>query len=277
MVKTTGDLTLGLIARIVTTRPADQSPHTTRSLLRHISVVANIAVRSGWLRVSPFAIKPLGKWVAWSAPAGKRHLSRQEMAALLARLEAETQDGRTGWRLWKARRMHAMGAVAALGGLRAGELFRLHAADVDFGARIIHLVPRERRFKTHRSAAPVPMPPQLVPVLEGWLAHRLDPPIFPPADKIPWLFPGARGRGPWTSGPADAKPLDVLRDVGIRAGVKGVTWQVLRRSLATHLEAAGVPAVVIARILRHSETVDAVWYRQADVANLRDAVAGFGY
>jgi len=277
MVRTTADLTVALIARIVATRPPEHAPHTTWNLLRKLARACNLAVRSGRLRVSPFALKPVKKWVAVPPPAGKRHLSRAELGTLLARLAAEEGDGRKGWKLWKARRIRAMVAVAAHTGLRASELFRLHVEDVDLAARIIHVRPRgpSGRLKTANSAAPVPMPAALVPIVEAWLSHRLDPPCFPPPEQVPWLWPGCRGRGPWTAGPPGAKPLDVLKAVAGRAGIAGVTWQALRRSLATHLEAAGLGGAMIARILRHTEEVDRKYYRHADADNLRGAVEGF--
>jgi integrase len=273
-VATTADLTVGLIARFVAGRPAEESPNTTIKHLRQIRAMVNFALRSGRLERSPFQIRPAGSWVRAARPAGKRHLTRAELAALLGRLGAEAAAGRKGWRSWKARRIHAMAAVAAYTGLRRGELYHLHVEDVDLPGRIIHVRPRHT-LKTSSSAQPVPMPEALVPILEGWLAARLDPPVFPPASEVPWLWPACRGRGPWTDGPPGHKPLDVLQAVASRAGVEGVTWHALRRSLATHLEGAGVGPAMIARILRHSERVDSEWYRQADAANMRRAVEGF--
>ena len=97
---------------------------------------------------------------------------------------------------------------------------------------------------------------------------------MPPAAEVPFLWPGTYGRCPYRDGGPGISPLDVLKDAGTRAGVAGVTWQVLRRSLATALEGAGVPPGTIARVLRHSEEVSKLYYRQADHDTIRAAVSG---
>ena len=197
------------------------------------------------------------------------------MATLLARLKAECDDGRVGWPRWKSQRIYAMTATAAYAGLRASELFHLEVSDVDLAERIISVHPHVgHRLKTTRQRRPVPICDALAGILEAWLASRLEPPTFPPADQVPWFWPGCRGRSPWTAGPADAKPLDVLSAAGDRAGIKGVTWQVLRRSLATALAGSGVPVATIARVLRHSERVSELFYQQTDRDTIRSAVAG---
>ena len=52
-------------------------------VLRALATSDDDHVRSGYLHRSPFTIKSISRWVPWSPPAGKRHLSRAELAALL--------------------------------------------------------------------------------------------------------------------------------------------------------------------------------------------------
>jgi integrase len=274
-VKTTADLTPAAIARVIACRPPGEAPRTTAAVLRCLRVAANVAVRSGYLMVSPFSIRPVGAWVRVGAPAPRRHLSHKELSALLAHLKAECDDGRVGWARWKSQRLYGMAATAAYAGLRASELFHLEVADIALAERIISVHPRvDHKLKTTRSAQPVPICDALAGILEAWLAVRLSPPTFPPPDQVPWLWPGCRGRSAWMSGPSDAKPVEVLAAAANRAGIEGVTWQVLRRSLATALAGSGVPGATVARILRHSERVSELFYQQTDRDTIRKAVDG---
>ena len=122
----------------------------------------------------------------------------------------------------------------------------------------------------------MPIAEALVPFLETWLAHRCDPPGFP-TEPVPWLWPACRGLSPWVEGPPGRKPVHQLQAAAGRAGIQGAGWQVLRRSLATHLEAHGAGSAMVARILRHTGRVDSEFYRQADIANMRQAVSGLEF
>jgi integrase len=272
MVSTTADLTKRLIARYVTSRPPAESANTTISLLRCIRVMANTAVADGYLRISPFARHPLRSWIRKSPPKGKRILSREEIRRILDVLAADVTM-RKGWRQWKARRIQAMVAVLAYTGLRAKECSCLHVDDIDLAGRIIHVRPHgDHKLKTHTAAAPVPIPPALVPIVEDWLRHRLDAPKgFEMPASVPSVFPGVRRRGSWEGGPGH-RALDVFKTVARRAGIEYATFQMLRRSLSTHMRYFGVSSGVAARILRHSVEIDEHFYNHPDEDNLRDAV-----
>jgi integrase len=275
MVRTTADLTVATIAALVETQPDDLSARTMISYLRSVRIACNVAVKHRNLAVSPFTVMPLSRWVRAGRPEGRRHLSRVELRTLLAAMEAAVEtSGNNPWRQWKARRIKTMAAVAAYTGLRAAELYHLHVADVDTANQIIHVRPRkDHRLKTASSEAPVPMPSILVPTVMEWLAHRCDPPVFPPAADVPWMWPGARGKSPWAGGSPESKPLRVLQDAAAKAGVGHVTFQMLRRSLTTHLRGSfNVSRDTASRILRHSSDVDDQFYMQDDIENLRAAV-----
>jgi integrase len=93
------------------------------------------------------------------------------------------------------------------------------------------------------------------------------------------LFPNIQNGKPWISGSVNAKPLDRLKAVAARAGVtEGVTFQALRRTCATTMEAAGAGAAQIQRQLRHSNVgVTQQFYMQADRDNMKSAMDGFSY
>src|SRR5208337_5582603 len=164
----------------------------------------------------------------------------------------------------------------------ASEALYLHAADIRLEARFIALTDRGRdggyRLKTPGSGQPVPIPEALVPILTDWLSHRLDHPAdfeIPPCE---WLFPTLNRRSNWKSGVPGQKPVQRLQAVAERAGVIGMTFQSLRRSLATHLEHHGTGQAMISRILRHTNSrTTLTWYQQADVPNMVEALASFDF
>ena len=65
-VTTTADLTPALVARLIASRPTDQSPATTDGLLRSLRVACTYAVGAGYLRVSPFTLRKT--WLRVSVP-----------------------------------------------------------------------------------------------------------------------------------------------------------------------------------------------------------------
>lgn len=278
LVRLTSDLTVQTIARYVQSMPPHVSPATIRSRLRSVRAACNVAVRTGRLQVSPFALRNLASWVRVPRLAGKRTLSRAEIRAILDVLSADVAQ-HEGWNGWRARRLQALVAVLVYCGLRAGEALHLRVADVDIPGRTIHVRPHKTyRLKTETSAAPVPMPEALVPILTSWLAHRMDAPTgFRMPPEVPWLIPGSRRRTPWVGGCPGVRPLDVFKSVAVRAGVEHATFQMLRRALSTHLRAHGVSGGIASKVLRHDPTVDEEFYHCVDIDNLKTAVKDFDY
>ena len=278
LVKTTADLNAEMLARLIRAQPATNSPNTVRSLLRYVRTVCAIAVESGYLRTSPFKRNPIGRLVRKAPAKGRRHLSRAEIRAVLDLLAADVA-ARTGWAEWKARRLQALVAIVAYCGLRKNEALHLRVEDIDLAGRVIFVRPRvDHRLKTERSAAAVPMPDALVPLLEDWLRHRLDAPKgFPMPADVPWLIPGCRRRTPWDNGPVGQKPLDIFKALCKRVGILDANLQQLRRSLSTHLRFHGTGTGMIARVLRHSTEVNEEFYHESDLDNLRSSVAGLEF
>ncbi len=283
---TTADLTPELVTRFIKSRPADQSPHTTRSLLMSLRTICAYAEGRRYTIISPFRLRKLSRWIRVSPPEGRRHQSAAEIRRLFDVLAGDV-EAKKGWAQWRARRLMAAVATVAYTGLRKTEALCLFVEDLDFGAGLVHVRPRparaagDARLKTEASAAPVCMPAALRPILTGWLSHRLDHPegfALPPADRIPWVFPGSRRVGAWTGGAPGTRPIDRLHAAATRAGIDGVTWQSLRRSWATIAEGAGIPQALITRQCRHtSEDTTRRWYQQRDLDALRGAVDGFDF
>lgn len=280
-ITTTADLTPPLIVRYIASRPAGQSAYTLKGMLGTVRVVCSYAEQMGYVRVSPFRLRRMSRWTGPMPPKGNgkaRHNTKAEIKAVWA-LAAADVETRQGWASWRARRTQVAFCLASLMGLRKNEIFRLQVGDVDLAARIIWVRPHGKRLKTAASRAPLPIPDALVPILTSWLAHRMDAPFgYPLPDECPWFIPTASRKSPWVSGSSSSKPLARLRELARRAGVEDMTWQMLRRSAATHLEAHGVGRALIKRILRHtSERTSEEFYSEADMPNLLNAVGGFCY
>jgi integrase len=274
-VTSTQDLTVPLVARYVTSRPPDQSPFTLASLLSSLRAACTYAHAQGYVRINPFTVKKLGKWVRLTRPEETNHLSRDQIKRILDRMVLDIAE-RTEWSQWRARRIYVLTAIIAFCALRRNEARRLHVADIDLVGRVIYIVPRVR-LKTSRSGAPVPMPEALVPIVEDWLLHRRDAPPGVVVPDSPWLIPTVGRNKAWLHGTCGTRALDVMKDAAERAGVKGATFQALRRSWATHAEYHGLGPALIARVLRHSERVDAQFYRKADLPNLTERVKGMTF
>ena len=270
---TTADLSPELIARIIGSRPAGESPNSTLSLLSSFRAACAYAQTRGYVRVTPFAYRK--QWLR-PAPTTKAHAhSQEDIARVLALLKADV-EAREGWAQWRARRLYALAATFAYTGLRRNEGLYLHVEDVDLAGRMLLIVERGgRHLKTRASAQPVPIPPALAEILDDWLRpeHRLWMADVA-ADACPWVFPNTFRVGPWTGGPMGQKPLDRLKAAGERAGVDGFSFLSLRHSWATHAEAWGLSPAMIQRILRHTSLRTQWHYRHADTANLKAAVHG---
>jgi integrase len=252
---TTADLTTSEIARWRAQACAGRAPGTVVGLLSYIRAACSYAVGEGFLERMPNFAKLRPKLPK------NRVGPHQSLAELITLLDCLHARARTGG--WKGRRDQAAFATAIYTGLRRDELLFLRRDDLDLPGGIIRVVPlADRELKTAESAQPVPIPPGLRPILEGYL---------PDAGDV-HLFPGVNGKGAWHGGRVDSRPIAFLRRAGEACGVHGLSWQSLRRSWATHAESAwGLSDPQIQRVLRHtSPLISRVHYRAADIANLRE-------
>lgn len=289
-VASTSDLTMSLVAKFIAARPATESQNTTFTLVRALRTICNYAAANGYVARSPFAIRKT--WVRRGQPKAKQHHSREAIARVLAKMKSEIQRKR-GWSQWRARRLYALASTVAYTGLRKNEALYLRVEDIDLEARMIFVRSRRgNRLKTEKSAQPVPIPDALMPVLADWLPHLILPeePAKAPAGPMPehnpegirdagWVFPNSYRTGPWVGGTHGYRPLDRMKIVGERAGVKGFTFLSLRHSWATHAEFWGLSDAMIQRMLRHTSPATQWYYRHADPANMQAKIGGvrFGH
>jgi integrase len=260
----TADLTTAGITRWMALACPHRSPNTVIGLLGYVRAVASHAADEGlidrqpsWRRLRPRRTRP----------AKVRHHPAHQVAALLEHLEAGAQSG-----AWTCRRLHALVSLVAYTGLRRDEALWLRRRDLHLPEGYIEVEPHHRRqLKTLESGQPVPVPPELRPILEAWLpeipAHR------------PWVIPALRSEGPWHGGGPGRRPIDHLKAAGGKVGIEGLTWRTLRASWATHAESLwGCTEEQIMRVLRQtSPETSRRHYRQADLDNLRAIGARVSY
>lgn len=265
---TTADLTTASIARWSASLGRTRAPWTVIGQMGYLRAACSYAVEEGWLDRPP----------SWSRLMPRRprpgrglHHPREQLGRLLAFLEERARDGG-----WIDRLLHTATAVAIYTGLRRDELLFLRQSDVLLQQGILLVIPiEERSLKTPESEQPVPIAPELRPILEAhlpWAAERTDP-------AHPWLFPGPRHRRAWHGGGPGRRPIDRLRQAALSIGIPEITWQSLRRSWATHAETAwGLSDPQIQRVLRHTSPLTSqAHYRAADVANLRSIAERITY
>lgn len=276
-IATTADLRVSLIAQLIASRPEGQSLHTLQSILAVARTICSYAETAGYLRVSPFRLRKLSKWVRLPTLADKRHLTRDEIRRILDLAIKHVRE-RSGWAQWRARRTLVVIAIIAYTGIRKMECLRLHLSDIDLVARVIWIRPHGTALKTAASEAPIPIPKALLPLLTDWIAHRMDAPFGYPMPKMCcYLIPTLNRKAAWTSGQPGGKALDRFGAVAALAGVPGATFQMLRRSWATHAEMT-MSDTMISRVLRHTNTNTAKkHYRKADIHNMLEATQDFDF
>ena len=172
----------------------------------------------------------------------KTYLSKQQFAGLMRLLPPHRQQ-------WLA--------IACYAGLRFSELSTLTPKRIDWNLKVINV----SGTKTEGARRVVPIKDELVPFLK----HL---PV------TPWA--ASNVRRDLTRFIARVDPTWPTR---VRNGVvepEPLTPNDLRRTFASWMVQAGVPLLVVARLLGHSTTrmVEAV-YGQLDLATMRSAVAAF--
>jgi integrase len=259
------DLTPANVARWIEAHP-DRSAARTRSLLSNVRTICNFAVASGWLAVSPFAIRKLKDWVRPDARPRKpapRHKTAAEIGRLLRLLDSEAAGGG-----WADGRLQALAYVYAYTGLRAQEALHILAANVDLAGRTFVLEPVDGwRPKTVRSARTIPITAPLAGVLALWT----------PRCGSRWLFPGKRLQSAWRGGPG-YRPLDQIAAAAVRAGIGPMTIIGFRKSIGTHAKTAKLGQLNVAAILGHTNVATQAYYDEDKCESVRpalEAIAGF--
>lgn len=249
-------------------RHADRSPARTASMLRCLSAACNYAVKAGYLKVSPLSFRSPSEWLRSDCrvspkPRPQLHRSATEILRVLDQADTEARFGS-----WEAARLQALVYTYAFTGLRKGEALNLQITDLDLPRQIMTIGAKPHwRPKTVRSAARLPIPDPLAAVLTAW-TPRCD---------CPWVFPGAKRRGPWTGGCPGSKPLDVIRDLGRRAEVPNLTIASFRKTIGTLAKVWGFSQLELKSLLRHTNVETQRWYDEEDVDVLRQTVAKIQY
>jgi integrase len=259
----TTDITPTALVEWVTKYP--KGPANARKLLGSLRHACNYAQLKGWLTVSPFAFRPMEKWIVDDRDDDEqefneqtRHHPLEDLTRVIRGMQAEAAGS------WHAHRLFALATTTFLTGARAKEVQGAKITDFQLTERwFLVRVNERRRLKTKKSKRRVPMPLELVSVLAEWLPRSLSP----------WAFPGVMRLGPWLTGCDGYRPVDKLKAVGERYGVEGLTFQSLRHSYITHSEGPwGIPNLITQRIAGHTRPETTAGYRGFDRANLQSAI-----
>jgi integrase len=142
--------------------------------------------------------------------------------------------------------------IAAVMGMRRGEIFGLKWSDIDFDRAVLHV---RRSYvdgvegppKTDSSCRPLPIPPQVVDALRTWNETTS---FTAPAD---WVFASevAFGKQPlWPGTLWRRNVVPAIERAGITKPKLG--WHTLRRSYASMLLSTGSSLRVSMELMRHS-------------------------
>lgn len=284
-VRTSYQLDNEAIARWRLARP-QRGAETTRSHLRCLSAICTIALHNGWIRRDPFDLHSVRDRVRGDArprpPRRQYHRTPDEIRRVLELSAREAAGG-----AWEAMRLWAYVHALFLTGARAGEIQHLLAANVDHRRGIVTIEPVECpgrggrtkwwRPKTVGSSAALPAGPRLLDVLAAWERVRLFPgrqPRYriPIRRDCPFLFPGKSLVGPWTSGGPGVRPLDQVRALGERAGIKDLVNKSARKSVGTHAKTIGLGGLERKALFRHADEATGDYYDEEAVESLRPAV-----
>jgi len=130
-------------------------------------------------------------------------------------------------------------------GLRAGEVVRLKAGDIDSEQMIIRVVQSKGRKDRH-----VMLPEEVLELLRQWWKTRSRAHDAGVAPEGRWLFPGRARHRSLTTRQFGRLFKEAAAEAGIR---KPVTLHTLRHSFATHLLERGTDVRVIQALLGHDK------------------------
>ncbi len=129
-------------------------------------------------------------------------------------------------------------------GLRAGEVVRLRADDIDSAQMIIRIVQSKGRKDRH-----VMLPAEVLDLLRQWWKARPTKQDAAVAPEQRWLFPG-RSERPLTTRQFGRLFKEAARAAGLR---KTISLHTLRHSFATHLLERGTDIRLIQALLGHDK------------------------
>jgi integrase/recombinase XerD len=130
-------------------------------------------------------------------------------------------------------------------GLRAGEVVRLRAGDIDSEQMIIRIVQSKGRKDRH-----VMLPAEVLDLLRQWWKVRPSGHDAGVAPEQRWLFPGRSERVPLTTRQFGRLFKEAAKAAGLR---KTLSLHTLRHSFATHLLERGTDIRLIQALLGHDK------------------------
>ena len=143
--------------------------------------------------------------------------------------------------------------IAAICGLRIGEVTALKVSSVDFKRKLLHITAaldyatrKESTPKSQNSAAPVPMPELLAKHLHTWIDKRYKP------NQDGYLFTNSKGRPYLSDNVVKYGVHRAIAKLGIQVP-KGVHVGIhcFRHGVTTELLESGTPIHVVSRMMRH--------------------------
>src|ERR1700756_4656634 len=136
-------------------------------------------------------------------------------------------------------------ALSYAAGLRAGEVVRLRAGDIDSAQNIIRIVQSKGRKDRH-----VMLSPEMLDLLRQWWKVRPARYDTGMPQEQRWLFPGRNPGKPMTTRQLNRLFHETADATGIK---KAVTLHALRHSFATHLLERGTDIRIIEALLGHDK------------------------
>jgi len=264
----TADFTTTFVQGYVADRLTRVCANTVRGELDYLRAAVNWAVEEEYLDRPP-------KWKRARPRRSRPRLERvhtiAEVARVLDYLRARAID-------WQGHRTYALASLLSMAGPRRDEALHAWVADFDLDQAIWWITDRERllagepgeRLKTEKSDGPVPLCPELLLVMAGWL----------PRTGCKWAFPHRGRTGPWTSGGKGRRPTERLAAAGRACGVDRFIPQVLRHDFATWGRRRwGIGGLGMQDILRHScpQTQEIYVHKEEELAELVRLVRHVSY
>ena len=147
-------------------------------------------------------------------------------------------------------------------GLRAGEVVRLRAGDIDSEQKIIRIVQSKGRKDRH-----VMLPAEVLKLLRQWWKVRPTASNNGVAPEQRWLFPGRSQHQPMTTRQFSRLFKEAAKAAGLR---KTISLHSLRHSFATHLLERGKNLRIIQAVLGHSKPDDSPLQSRGDRTDCQD-------
>ena len=142
--------------------------------------------------------------------------------------------------------------------LRAGEVVRLRAGDIDSEQKVIRIVQSKGRKDRH-----VMLPAEVLELLRQWWKVRPTASNNGVAPEHRWLFPGRSQCQPLTARQFSRLFKEAAKAAGLR---KTVSLHSLRHSFATHLLERGKNIRIIQALLGHSKPETTARYSRVATA-----------